>query len=211
MTRIILFGAPGSGKGTQSRRIETRMGYPQISTGDLIRAEIAAQTPLGLKVRPILESGQYIDDAIIVEMVRDRIQRDDVVDGYVMDGFPRTLSQAIALSEIPADREVTIHLEIDSVETLIQRILSRITCVKCGAVYNLKDHLPAVEGKCDVCASPLKRRVDDSEAAIRERFKIYEAQTLPMLDYYRNKGTLHRVDATMDADRIAMDIERILK
>jgi len=210
MTRIILFGVPGSGKGTQARRLEHRFGYCHISTGDLIRAEIAAETPLGLKMKPILEKGGYIDDSVMIEMVQHRVDRPDVSSGYVLDGFPRTLNQARGLSRLAVTREISILLDIADEETAIKRILSRISCGSCGAVFNLDVNPPREKDICDQCGEKLVRRADDTENALRKRFRVYREQTLPMLDYYQGLGELRRVDASMAMDRVSTAIEEIV-
>lgn len=210
MTRIILFGVPGSGKGTQARRLEQKFGYRHISTGDLIRNEVAEGTPLGKQVEPILAKGGYIDDAVMVEMVRQRVERADVHNGYVLDGFPRTLGQARSLAGVEVSREIPILLDIDDEELVVKRILSRVTCVHCGAVYNLEVSPPLKTGQCDHCGKQLIRREDDSEGAIRERLKVYRERTMPMLDYYRDRGNLHCVNAALSMDRVAAAIEEIV-
>jgi len=210
MTRIILFGVPGSGKGTQARRLDERFGYCHISTGDLIRAEISAGTPLGRRVQPILEKGGYIDDSIMVEMVRERVARLDDAAGYVLDGFPRTLDQAHSLSRLEVSREISILLEIADEEQAVQRILKRITCSHCGAVFNLDVNPPREPDLCDSCGEKLIRRSDDDEAAIRQRFRVFRERTLPMLDYYRDLGELYSVDAGRPIDQVSRSIEEIL-
>ncbi|HDP95176.1 MAG TPA: nucleoside monophosphate kinase [Candidatus Aminicenantes bacterium] len=210
MIRIILFGVPGSGKGTQARRLEQRFGYRHISTGDLIRTEVAEATPLGRQVEPILAQGGYIDDAVMVEMVRQQVERTDVSKGYVLDGFPRTLGQARSLAVLEVSREITILLDIDDEELVVKRVLSRITCGNCGAVYNLEVSPPLKVGQCDHCREPLMRRTDDSENSVRERLKVYQERTMPMLDYYRDKGNLHYVNAALPMDQVARAIEEIV-
>ena len=210
MIRIILFGVPGSGKGTQARRLEQKFGYRHISTGDLIRTEVAEGTPLGKQVEPILATGGYIDDAVMVEMVRQRVERADVHNGYVLDGFPRTLGQARSLAGLEVSREIPILLDIDDEELVVKRILSRVTCVHCGAVYNLEVSPPLKTGQCDHCGKQLIRREDDSEGAIRERLKVYRERTMPMLDYYRDRGNLYCVNAALSMERVAAAIEEIV-
>ena len=167
MIRILLFGVPGSGKGTQARRLEQRFGYRHISTGDLIRTEVNEGTPLGKQVEPILARGGYIDDAVMVEMVRQRVERADISNGYVLDGFPLALPQARSLSSLKVSREIPILLDIPDEEMVVKRILSRVTCTNCGAVYSLEVSPPLEVGQCDNCGKLLIRRDDDSEAAIR--------------------------------------------
>ncbi|MDY0295787.1 MAG: nucleoside monophosphate kinase [Acidobacteriota bacterium] len=210
MTRIILFGAPGSGKGTQARRLEQRFGYRHISTGDLIRTEVSEETALGQRVRPILEAGGYIDDETMLEMVKRRVAQADISDGYVLDGFPRTINQARALSALTVAREIPILLDIKDEELIVKRILSRVTCGRCGAVYNLEVNPPRTPGRCDQCGEQLTRRSDDSEASVHERLHVFRERTLPVLEYYRERGDLFRVNAALPIDRVSAAIEEIV-
>lgn len=210
MTRIILFGAPGSGKGTQARRLEQRFGYRHISTGDLIRTEVSEETALGQRVRPILEAGGYIDDETMLEMVKRRVAQADISDGYVLDGFPRTINQARVLSALTVAREIPILLDIKDEELIVKRILSRVTCGRCGAVYNLEVNPPRTPGRCDQCGEQLTRRSDDSEASVHERLHVFRERTLPVLEYYRERGDLFRVNAALPIDRVSAAIEEIV-
>lgn len=202
MLRVILFGAPGCGKGTQAKLIEEKKGYRQISTGDLIRAEIKAGSAIGKKVKTLVDSGQYVPDEIMIEMVKNRVLQPDIVGGYIMDGFPRTFEQATALSEIKVDREMAVYLKVEDVEVVVRRIMSRLTCSTCGAIFNTLNHSPKKRNICDHCGGELRRRADDNAESIKERIKIYQQQTLPVLDFYRKESILYEVDASLAVEDV---------
>lgn len=213
MVRVILLGAPGAGKGTQADAIEDKCGYKQISTGDLIRAEVSAKTKIGLKVKAIMEKGELVSDDIVIELLKNRLKQDDIVNGYIMDGFPRNRNQAEELSRMEADREVVIYLEVNE-EVVIQRLLSRLTCSECGAIYNTLSDTPKQAGKCDECGGALIQRSDDNEETIRNRIGVYKEQTQPVIDYYLEKGrkgSFHKIDASKPAGEIFAEIEGVLR
>jgi adenylate kinase len=213
MVRVILLGAPGAGKGTQADAIEDKYGYKQISTGDLIRAEVSAQTKIGLTVKSIMEKGELVSDDIVIELLKNRLKQDDIVGGYIMDGFPRNQHQAEELSRIKAVREVVIYLEVNE-EVVIQRLLSRLTCSGCGAIYNILSDTPKQAGKCDECGGALIQRADDNEETIRNRIRVYKEQTQPVIDYYLEKGqkgSFHQIDASKPVDEIFAEIEGVLR
>ena len=213
MVRVILLGAPGAGKGTQADAIEDKYGYKQISTGDLIRAEVSAKTEIGLKVKAIMETGELVSDDIVIELLKNRLKQDDIVGGYIMDGFPRNRHQAEELSRMEADREVVIYLEVNE-DVVIQRLLSRLTCSVCGAIFNLLSDTPKQAGKCDECGGALIQRADDNEETIRNRIRVYKEQTQPVIDYYLGKGqegSFHQIDASKPVDEIFAEIEGVLR
>ena len=213
MVRVILLGAPGAGKGTQADAIEDKYGYKQISTGDLIRAEVSAKTEIGLKVKAIMEKGELVSDDIVLELLKNRLKQDDIVGGYIMDGFPRNRHQAEELSRMEADREVVIYLEVNE-DVVIQRLLSRLTCSVCGAIFNLLSETPKQAGKCDECGGALIQRADDNEETVRNRIRVYKEQTQPVIDYYLEKGqegSFHQIDASKSADEIFTEIEGVLR
>ena len=213
MIRVILLGAPGAGKGTQADAIEDKYGYKQISTGDLIRAEISAKTEIGLKVKTIMEKGELVSDDIVIELLKNRLKQDDIVNGYIMDGFPRNRHQAEELSRMEADREVVIYLEVNE-DVVIRRLLSRLTCSGCGAIYNTLSDTPEQAGKCDECGGALIQRADDNEETIRNRISVYKEQTQPVIDYYLEKGqegSFHQIDASKPVDEIFTEIEGVLR
>jgi adenylate kinase len=213
MVRVILLGAPGAGKGTQADSIENKYGYKQISTGDLIRAEVSAKTKIGLKVKAIMEKGELVSDDIVIDLLKNRLQQEDIVNGYIMDGFPRNRYQAEALSRMETDREVVISLQVNE-DVVIQRLLSRLTCSVCGAIFNLLSDTPKQAGKCDECGGALIQRADDNEETIRNRIRVYKEQTQPVIDYYLEKGQegfFHQIDASKSVDEIFAEIEGVLR
>jgi adenylate kinase len=209
MIRVILLGAPGAGKGTQADAIEDIYGYRQISTGDLIRAEVSAQTVIGLKVKATMEKGELVSDDIVIDLLKNRLQQDDIVDGYIMDGFPRNPHQAERLSAMKVDREVVIYLEVDE-EVVVKRLLSRLTCSNCGEIFNLFSNPPRTEGKCDECGGNLMRRADDNEETIRNRIRVYRQKTQPVIDYYRDRGSFHRLDASAPVEEVFATIKGVM-
>lgn len=213
MVRVILLGAPGAGKGTQADAIEDKYGYKQISTGDLIRAEVNAKTKIGLKVKAIMEKGELVSDEIIIELLKNRLKQDDIVSGYIMDGFPRNRHQAEELSRMETDREVVIYLQVNE-NIVVQRLLSRLTCSGCGAIFNILNDPPKQAGICDHCGGTLIQRADDNEKTIRNRISIYKAQTQPVIDYYLEigqEGSFHQIDASKPVDEIFAQIEGVLR
>lgn len=185
--RVILLGAPGAGKGTQAQFIMERYGIPQISTGDMLRAAVKAGTPLGVKAKGIMESGGLVPDDLIIDLVKDRIQQDDCKNGFLFDGFPRTIPQAEALvdANIDIDHVVEIHVEDDEI---VRRLSSRRVHPGSGRVYNLIFQPPKVEGCDDETGEPLVQRDDDKEDTIRNRLKVYQDQTFPLVSFYQELG-----------------------
>lgn len=211
--RIVLLGAPGSGKGTQAKRLSEHYKVPQISTGDLLRAQVAAGTPLGLKAREAMEQGQLVSDDIVLGMIRERLQEEDARDGFILDGFPRNLAQASALDalldELQKALEAAILLEVPFDE-LMRRLTGRLTCAKCGAVYNKYTHPPRRPGICDVCGGELIQRTDDNEETVSKRLRVFESQTAPLVNYYQAQGLLHVVDGRRPVDVIFADLCSII-
>jgi adenylate kinase len=210
MVRIILFGAPGAGKGTQADLIEEDHGYKKISAGDLIRAEVNSQSKIGIKVEEIIARGELVPDETIINLVKKRVEKDDIVNGYIMDGFPRTINQAQELSRIPVDREITIFLKVDE-QFVADRLLSRWTCKNCEAIYNEKNKPPQKEGICDECGGILMKRTDDNLETISKRIQIYNQETMPVVHFYREKGNLHEVDSSRSIHEVFSEIKDILK
>ncbi len=212
--KIILLGPPGAGKGTQSKRLEKAHGLVQLSTGDMLRAERAAGTELGRKVQAIMDAGQLVSDDIIVDMIEKRIGAADCRNGFVLDGFPRTVPQAEALDAMLARRNMkldyVIELAVDE-DALVDRIDGRFSCAKCGASYHERNKRPKVAGVCDVCGSKdFIRRADDNAETVKARLAAYHAQTAPILPYYRAKGILRQVDGMADIPEVTRQIETIL-
>jgi adenylate kinase len=212
MKRVILFGAPGAGKGTQADILEETYGYKKISTGDLIRAEVAAQTDIGREVKAVMEKGELVPDITIIRILKKRLNQDDIAqaNGYIMDGFPRTRPQAEELSRMEADREVAIYLNIVHEDVVVGRLLSRLTCSDCGAIFNTENNPPQKTGQCDFCAGPLRQRADDNEETIRKRIGVYRQQTQPVIDYYREKGRLHEIDASGSVEDVGEKLGQVM-
>lgn len=205
--RIVLLGAPGSGKGTQSQRLVKRFGIPQISTGDLLRSAVARGTALGLAAKEAMQAGKLVDDAIVLGMIRERLAESDAANGFILDGFPRNLAQARALDQMLAEvgRPLThvVQLDVPYAE-LTRRISGRRSCPSCGTVYNIYSMPVGSELRCTACdARPLLvQRPDDNEATVVERLKVYESQTRPLIDYYGKSGLLQAIDAQGEIDSI---------
>jgi len=211
---VILLGPPGSGKGTQAKRIEQAHGITQLSTGDMLRAVTASGSEVGLRVKSIMDSGQLVPDGIIIDMIADRIGQRDCRNGFILDGFPRTLPQAQALDEMLARRGLrldhVIEFEVDE-PVLIDRLAGRFSCQQCGASYHEHDNRPCVDGVCDVCGGcEFACRADDRPETVKARLEVYHRQTAPILPYYRDRGILRPVDGMAEIDAVAREIEKIL-
>jgi len=211
---IILLGPPGSGKGTQAKRIEHTHGIVQLSTGDMLRATTDSGTEFGHRVKTIMDSGQLVPDDIIVEMIDHRIRQPDCGRGFILDGFPRNVPQAEALDAMLAEHNLkldhVILLDVDEA-ALVDRLSGRFTCTQCGASYHERYNRPSREGICDVCgSSEFVCRADDRPEAVKARFEVYNRQTAPILPYYRDRGILRRVDGMADIDGVTREIDNIL-
>jgi len=214
--RIVLLGAPGSGKGTQAQRLVRVHGVPQVSTGDLLREAVAQGSPLGQRVKAVMESGALVDDSTMLAVIRERLARPDASHGFILDGFPRTIAQAEALqsllAEIGRPLEAVVLMKVNQ-ELLFRRLTGRRTCRTCGRVFNIYSAPPPVPPPCDGrCTAPdLFQRPDDSEATIGRRLEVYQAQTQPLIDYYRRARLLREVDAEGDLDAVATRLAAVLK
>lgn len=203
--RIILLGAPGSGKGTQAKMLVEKYSVPQISTGDLLRAAVAEGTPLGLQAKAIMDAGQLVSDEIVLGIIKERLGQDDAKNGFILDGFPRTLVQAEALDNMlnqlswPIDGAILFDVDY---EKIVKRITGRRTCGQCGQMYNIYTSPPKQEGICDKCGGELQQRADDNEETIRKRLEVYEEQTAPLVDYYAGQNKLSKITAEGDIDKI---------
>ena len=211
---VILLGPPGSGKGTQAKRIEQTHGIVQLATGDMLRATTDSDTEFGRRVKAIMDSGQLVPDGIIVEMIDRRIVQPDCRGGFILDGFPRNVPQARALDAMLAEHHIkldhVILLDVDEA-ALVDRLSGRFTCTQCGASYHDRYNRPRLEGACDVCGgTEFVRRADDRPEAVRARFEVYRAQTAPILPYYRERGILRTVDGMADIDEVTREIEALL-
>ena len=205
--KIILLGPPGAGKGTQSAFLVERFGIPQISTGDMLRTAVQAQTPMGLEAKKCMDSGALVPDEVVVGIVRDRLQQEDCAAGFILDGFPRTLPQADALNNVLSDLgkklDAVVSLAVDF-EALVGRLTGRRSCSKCGKGFHMVYDPPAEDGGCTVCGGSLVQRDDDKEETIRQRLTVYAEQTAPLEKYYAEKGLLKAVNG-MDDIQLVQD------
>jgi len=211
---LILLGPPGAGKGTQAKRLEDRHKLVQLSTGDMLRALVASGVPLGRQAKEIMAAGQLMPDALMIEMIADRISRPDCANGFILDGFPRTVPQAEALDKMLGDKGLkldhVIEMKVDDA-ALVERITGRFTCAKCGAGYHDRFQRPQVDDVCDVCGSTeFIRRADDNAETVITRLAAYHRQTAPILPYYRDRGVLEQVDGMADIDDVTRQIEGLL-
>jgi len=203
--RIILLGAPGSGKGTQAQMLVEKYQIPQISTGDLLREAVSAGTELGIKAKAVMDDGQLVSDDIVLDMIKERLEQADTKNGFILDGFPRNESQAKSLDELlselswPLEKAVLINVDK---EIIIQRIVGRRTCADCKQVYNMFTSPPTKDGVCDKCSGELTHRADDNEETIRKRLDVYDEQTAPLITYYQKQNILHSIECTGDIDDI---------
>ena len=214
MKNIILMGPPGAGKGTNAKRIVGKYKIPHISTGDMFREAIKNETDLGKLAKGYIEKGLLVPDSVTISLVEERLQKDDCAKGYLLDGFPRTISQAEALNEIgkKINRpiEVVINIEVDE-EILKDRICGRRVCKVCGAPYHVKNLLPKVEGVCDLCGGELIQRKDDNEETLIQRLEEYHHQTQPLIEFYRNLNLVSDVSGTIGFEKLDKIIENILE
>ena len=211
--KVVMLGAPGAGKGTQAKKIVAKYSIPHISTGDIFRANIKNGTELGKKAKTYMDQGLLVPDELVVDLVVDRVNQEDCANGYVLDGFPRTIPQAEALTKALAGQGQKLDYAIDvdvPDENIVRRMGGRRACVGCGATYHLEYAPPKQEGICDTCGGELILRDDDKPETVTKRLGVYHEQTQPLIDYYTNAGILKRVDGTVDIDEVFQAITEIL-
>ena len=211
--KIIMLGAPGAGKGTQAKMIAEKYGIPHVSTGDIFRANIKNGTELGMEAKKYMDQGQLVPDELTVKILLDRVAQDDCKNGYVLDGFPRTIPQAEVLDKALTELGDAIDFAIDvnvPDENIVNRMSGRRACLTCGATYHVTFAPPAKEGICDVCGAELVLRDDDKPETVQKRLAVYHEQTQPLIDYYKEKGVLHSVDGTKDMEEVFQSITEIL-
>lgn len=209
MNNFIFLGPPGAGKGSLAVKVAEDYKIPHISTGDIFRANIKAQTPLGVKVKAIIDSGSLVSDELTFELVKDRLAQDDCKNGYILDGFPRTIPQAEMLEKLVDDVKV-VNFEIKD-EIVIRRLSTRRVCKACGANFNVLTLPPKVEGVCDKCGGELYQRDDDKQESILHRMDVYREQTAPLINFYKNKGKITDLDASIETDILLGEFKKIFK
>ncbi len=211
--KIVLLGPPGAGKGTQAKSISNRYSIPHISTGDIFRKNISEETPLGIEAKKYIDNGQLVPDQVTIDMVNDRLTWDDCKNGYLLDGFPRTVAQAEALQGFLNSRDESLDtallIEVP-MDFILERMTGRRVCPSCGASYHIKFNPPSIDGVCDVCGSDIVQRKDDVEGTVRERLDVYETQTQPLIDFYKEKNLLSTVDGTKAINEVFESICTIL-
>lgn len=212
--RLLIMGPPGAGKGTQAGRIAEYCNIPHISTGDIFRAAIKAETELGMKLKGYLDTGQLVPDEVTIEVIKERLKEPDCAEGFLLDGFPRTIPQAEALDamleELGARLTAVINIAV-SRKALLERLTGRRICRKCGTPYHVIFNPPAVPGICDRCGGELYQRSDDTEETVRERLDVYTKQTAPVLEYYRERGLLKEINGELEIEDVWKEIQSILR
>jgi len=206
--KLIFLGAPGAGKGTLAAKIAEEHGIPQVSTGDLFRAAVKKGSELGRQVQGIMQRGELVPDGVTVALVRERLGAEDARDGFILDGFPRTIAQADALGEFQLI-DAVVNFQVSD-EIVVRRLSGRRVCRSCGAIYHVENMPPKVEGRCDRCGGELYTRDDDKIDAIRNRLRVYKEQTEPLIRYYREKGLLRDIDSSQSPEDSLRQIRTVL-
>jgi adenylate kinase len=210
---IVMMGAPGAGKGTQARLIAERLGYPQISSGDILREMAAADTPLGREIKARQAAGRLVSDDVLAEVILTRTSEPDCANGYILDGFPRTLNQARVLEKLAAQQgnQIILVRVVVSEDSLLKRLTGRRTCTKCGEIYNIYYRPPAQEGICDIDGAPLSQRADDNPESVRTRLRAYEESTAPLINYYQVSGRLLEIDGEKPVDEVFREVMSVVE
>ncbi|MCU0851811.1 MAG: adenylate kinase [Thermoplasmata archaeon] len=206
--KLVIFGPPSAGKGTQAQKLSQKYGIPQVSTGDLLRKAVAEKTPLGLKVKSYLDQGRLGPDDLIVKLIQERVSKPDCKKGYLLDGFPRTIGQAKELDKM-TEVDVVLNIVVDF-DVLVERAVGRRSCPKCGAVYHIKFNPPANKDTCEKCGSRLVQRDDDKEETVRNRLKVYREQTAPLVEHYRKKGKIADIDGSKGIDAVFEQMVKVV-
>ncbi len=206
---LMVFGAPGAGKGTQAKFLVEKYGIPQISTGDMLRAAIVEKTAMGMEAKRYMDAGELVPDSTIIGIIEERLAKEDCQKGFILDGFPRTLAQAEALDELLEKQgkkiDKVLSFEVPD-ELIIKRIAGRRVCPKCGASYHVEFNPPKAEGICDACGSELIIRKDDNEETVKNRLSNYHSQTAPLVDFYKNKGVFAQIDGSQKLEKVTQDM-----
>ncbi|MCD7778777.1 MAG: adenylate kinase [Clostridiales bacterium] len=208
--KLVLIGCPGAGKGTQAKVLSKHFGLAHISTGDLLREQVKSETPLGLKLKSIMESGGLVSDDIVSDLLSQRIKADDCKNGYILDGYPRNVSQAEGLSAIVGELDKVVDIEVPD-ELIIERMSGRRSCGGCGAMYHTKYNPPKAEGVCDVCGGKLITRSDDNAETVKHRLDVYHSQTAPVIDFYSKKGIVLKIDGSQAIEEVSKELIELLK
>ncbi len=212
--KLVLLGPPGAGKGTQAKKLIDRLGVPQISTGDLLRAAVAAKSELGIKAKAKMEAGELVPDEIVIGMVEERLKQDDCQPGFILDGFPRAVGQAETLEKLlkakSSGLDHVVSIEVAE-EELVRRLTGRRSCPKCGAMFHVMFNAPQKEGVCDSCGGELITRADDNEETIRNRISVYREQTEPLKEFYGGRGLLRAIDGIGKPDEIGSKIAEAVR
>lgn len=212
--QILMMGAPGAGKGTQAAKLVSKYGIVQISTGDMFRAAVKSGSELGLAAKSCMESGKLVSDEITIGIVKERLKQADCAKGFILDGFPRTVAQAEALSVILSElgKKLTVVLNVNvPSEYLLERAIGRRICKSCGATYHIKFNAPKEENVCDECGGALAQRADDNEETMRKRLSVYESSTRPLIDYYKAAGLYEEIDGRQPIEAVTKDLVRVLE
>ncbi|TDQ06022.1 adenylate kinase [Halanaerobium saccharolyticum] len=211
---MILLGLPGVGKGTQAKKLEASLEIPHIATGDIFRKAIKNKTPLGKKAKSFIDAGELVPDEVTIGIVEERLKEDDCKEGFILDGFPRTIAQAEALDEILAEQnrelDLAVYLQAE-IDILVERLAGRRVCVGCGATYHVKNNPPEVEGVCDKCGGEVIQRSDDEEETVKKRIEVNKEKTAKLADYYQNKGILHEVKSTGGIEKVQQRLMKLIE